>query len=220
MNIIPTPLKDVYIIEPAVFADNRGFFYESFNAKILEQAGLHYHFIQDNHSKSSYGVLRGLHYQNDPFAQAKLVRVVQGSVLDVVVDIRKGSPTFLQHFSLELSAENKRQLLIPRGFAHGFVVLSETCEFLYKCDNYYDKASEGGIAYNDPALNIDWQIPQEDIILSDKDRQKMPILILFIPLHDRENYCYCRTGRRGHSRNLPSGFFRRNKVRRFSAHAG
>ncbi|MFM2283164.1 MAG: hypothetical protein RL222_668 [Bacteroidota bacterium] len=171
MNIIPTPLKDVYIIEPAVFADNRGFFYESFNAKKLEQAGLHYHFIQDNHSKSSYGVLRGLHYQNDPFAQAKLVRVVQGSVLDVVVDIRKGSPTFLQHFSLELSAENKRQLLIPRGFAHGFVVLSETCEFLYKCDNYYDKASEGGIAYNDPALNIDWQIPQEDIILSDKDRQ-------------------------------------------------
>ena len=171
MEIISTSLKDLYIIKPTVFADNRGFFFESFNAKKLKEAGLNYNFIQDNHSKSTYGVLRGLHYQNNPFAQAKLVRVTQGSVLDVVVDIRKNSPTYLQHFSLEITAENKLQLLIPRGFAHGFVVLSETCEFLYKCDNYYDKASEGGIAYNDVALNIDWQIPEKDIILSEKDIQ-------------------------------------------------
>ncbi|MFN8238267.1 MAG: dTDP-4-dehydrorhamnose 3,5-epimerase [Chitinophagales bacterium] len=171
MKVLPTPLQDLFIVEPAVFADNRGFFYESYNAKKLQEAGQNYNFIQDNHSKSSYGVLRGLHYQNDPSAQTKLVRVTQGSVLDVVVDIRRGSPTFLQHFSLELSDENKLQLLIPRGFAHGFVVLSDTCEFLYKCDNYYDKASEGGIAYNDPTLNIDWRIPQQDIILSEKDKQ-------------------------------------------------
>jgi dTDP-4-dehydrorhamnose 3,5-epimerase len=171
MKVLPTPLPDLFIIEPAVFADNRGFFYESYNAKKMQEAGLNYDFIQDNHSKSSYGVLRGLHYQNNPAAQTKLVRVTQGKVLDVVVDIRRGSPTFLQHFALELSAENKLQLLIPKGFAHGFAVLSETCEFLYKCDNYYDKASEGGIAYNDPALNIDWMIPQQDIILSEKDLQ-------------------------------------------------
>lgn len=169
MKIIPTPLKDLYIIEPAVFIDNRGFFYESFNEKKLHETGLKYNFIQDNHSKSSYGVLRGLHYQNDPYAQAKLVRVTQGRVLDIVVDIRKGSPTYLQHFALELSDENKLQLLIPKGFAHGFAVLSQTCEFLYKCDNYYDKASEGGIAYNDPSLNINWMIPEKDIILSEKD---------------------------------------------------
>lgn len=169
MKIISTPLKDLYIIEPVVFTDNRGFFFESYNESKLLDAGLNYNFIQDNHSKSTYGVLRGLHYQNNPFAQAKLVRVTQGKVLDVVVDIRKNSPTYLQHFSLELSDENKLQLLIPAGFAHGFVVLSDTCEFLYKCDNYYNKSSEGGIAYNDPALNIDWMIPEEDIILSEKD---------------------------------------------------
>ncbi|MFN8295310.1 MAG: dTDP-4-dehydrorhamnose 3,5-epimerase [Chitinophagales bacterium] len=169
MKIISTPLKDLYIIEPVVFTDNRGFFFESYNEAKLLEAGLNYNFIQDNHSKSSYGVLRGLHYQNNPYAQAKLVRVTQGKVLDVVVDIRKNSPTYLQHFSLELSDENKLQLLIPAGFAHGFVVLSDTCEFLYKCDNYYNKSSEGGIAYNDPALNIDWMIPEDDIILSEKD---------------------------------------------------
>jgi dTDP-4-dehydrorhamnose 3,5-epimerase len=169
MKIISTPLKDLYIIEPVVFTDNRGFFFESYNESKLLDAGLNYNFIQDNHSKSTYGVLRGLHYQNNPYAQAKLVRATQGKVLDVVVDIRKNSPTYLQHFSLELSDENKLQLLIPAGFAHGFVVLSDTCEFLYKCDNYYNKSSEGGIAYNDPALNIDWMIPEEDIILSEKD---------------------------------------------------
>ncbi len=171
MEILTTPLQDVYILKPTVFADNRGFFFESFNDNKLKEANLYYNFIQDNHSKSSYGVLRGLHYQNNPYAQSKLVRVVQGKVLDVVVDIRKGSPTYLQHFTIELSAENKLQLLIPRGFAHGFVVLSETCEFLYKCDNYYNKASEGGIAYNDASLNINWTIPEADIILSDKDRE-------------------------------------------------
>lgn len=171
MKIIPTILKDLFILEPTVFKDERGFFFESFNKKKLQDAGLEYNFIQDNHSKSSYGVLRGLHYQNNPYAQAKLVRVIQGKVLDVVVDIRKKSPTYLQHFSIELTEENKLQLLIPRGFAHGFVVLSDTCEFLYKCDNLYDKASEGGIAYNDISLNIDWVIPEKDIILSDKDQR-------------------------------------------------
>jgi dTDP-4-dehydrorhamnose 3,5-epimerase len=170
MNIIPTPLQDVHIIQPKVFSDNRGFFFESFNVRNLLAAGLDYNFIQDNHSKSSYGVLRGLHYQNEPYAQAKLVRVTQGKVLDIVVDLRKGSPTYLRHYSLELSDENKTQLLIPRGFAHGFVVLSETCEFLYKCDNYYNKESEGGIAWNDPELKIDWLIPESDIILSEKDK--------------------------------------------------
>jgi dTDP-4-dehydrorhamnose 3,5-epimerase len=169
MKIIDTPILDLFVIEPTVFQDSRGFFYESFNNQKLLDKGLVYNFIQDNHSKSSYGVLRGLHYQNYPTAQSKLVRVTQGRVLDVAVDIRKNSPTFLQHFSIELSAENKLQLLIPRGFAHGFVVLSETCEFLYKCDNFYDKNSEGGIAYNDPTLNINWLIPEMDVILSEKD---------------------------------------------------
>ena len=171
MNVISTPFKDLFVLEPTVFSDARGFFYESYNAKKLLDFGIDYNFIQDNHSKSSYGVLRGLHYQNNPYAQTKLVRVTQGKVLDVVVDIRKNSPTFLQHFALELSAENKLQLLIPAGFAHGFLVISETCEFLYKCDNYYNKASEGGIAYNDPSLNIDWTISDKDIILSEKDAQ-------------------------------------------------
>ncbi len=169
MKIIPTPINDLFVLEPSVFEDSRGFFFESYNAQKLSEHGIEYNFIQDNHSKSGYGVLRGLHYQNDPHAQTKLVRVTQGKVLDVAVDIRRGSPTFLQHFSIELSAENKKQLLIPAGFAHGFVVLSEICEFLYKCDNYYNKSSEGGIAYNDPSLNIDWVIPKSDIILSEKD---------------------------------------------------
>lgn len=169
MTITPTTLNDLFILKPSVFEDNRGFFYESFSSQKLDEAGLYYNFIQDNHSKSTYGVLRGLHFQNAPYAQAKLVRVVQGKVLDVVVDLRKNSSTYLQHFSLEISAENKLQLLIPRGFAHGFVVMSDTCEFLYKCDNYYNKASEGGIAYNDTSLNIDWKIPTKDIILSPKD---------------------------------------------------
>lgn len=175
MKLINTPIKDLFLIEPTVFADSRGFFYESYNAQKLAEHGITYQFIQDNHSKSSYGVLRGLHFQNYPYAQTKLVRVTQGKVLDVAVDIRKGSPTFLQHYAVELSADNNLQLLIPQGFAHGFVVLSETCEFLYKCDNYYHKASEGGIAYNDATLNIDWKISETEIILSEKDRQNPTI---------------------------------------------
>lgn len=171
MKCISTPIPDLLIIEPTVFEDERGFFFESFSENQFLKNGLNYHFIQDNHSKSTYGVLRGLHYQNEPYAQAKLVRVIQGSVLDVAVDLRKDSSTFLQHFTIELSAENKKQLLIPRGFAHGFVVLTPTCEFLYKCDNVYNKTSEGGITYNDAQLNIDWKIPQADILLSEKDKQ-------------------------------------------------
>ncbi|MCC6515220.1 MAG: dTDP-4-dehydrorhamnose 3,5-epimerase [Chitinophagales bacterium] len=170
MKVITTPINDLFVIEPSVFADNRGFFYESYNAEKLKAFGINYEFVQDNHSKSSYGVLRGLHYQNNPYAQTKLVRVTHGKVLDVAVDIRRNSSTYLQHFSIELSAENKLQLLIPPGFAHGFVVLSETCEFLYKCDNYYNKSAEGGIAYNDSSLQIDWKIPANDIVLSEKDQ--------------------------------------------------
>lgn len=169
MQIVQTPISGLLILEPKVFGDHRGFFYESFNQSVLEAAGLNYNFVQDNHSSSQYGVLRGLHYQNSPFAQAKLVRVIRGSVVDVAVDLRGESPTFGHHFAIELSAENKKQLLIPRGFAHGFVVISEEAEFLYKCDNYYSKSSEGGIRYDDPDLNINWGIPASDVILSDKD---------------------------------------------------
>lgn len=170
MKLIQTAFPDLLIFEPTVFQDSRGFFYESFSNKYLAAAGLHYNFLQDNHSKSSFGVVRGLHFQREPFAQAKLVRVTRGSVLDVVVDLRRGSPTYLKHFSLELSEANKLQLLVPRGFAHGFSVLSEECEFLYKCDNYYDKASDAGIAYNDPQLNIDWKLRPDEMIVSDKDK--------------------------------------------------
>ena len=170
MKIIATEFPDLFIIEPTVFSDSRGFFYESFSNRILAEAGLHYNFLQDNHSKSRYGVLRGLHYQKEPFAQAKLVRVTKGKVLDVVVDLRSGSPTYLKSFSLELSDDNKLQLLVPRGFAHGFSVLSEECEFLYKCDNYYDKAADAGIAYNDPQLEIDWKLKPGEMIVSEKDK--------------------------------------------------
>ncbi|MCB9034934.1 MAG: dTDP-4-dehydrorhamnose 3,5-epimerase [Chitinophagales bacterium] len=170
MILTKTTIPDVFIIEPTVFEDDRGFFYESYNQEKLKAHNINYHFVQDNHSKSTYGVLRGLHFQLEPYAQTKLVRVTQGAVLDVAVDLRKNSPTYLQHIAVELSAENKKQLLIPRGFAHGFVVLTPTCEFLYKCDNFYNKAADGGILYNDPTLNIDWKIPKEDIILSEKDK--------------------------------------------------
>lgn len=169
MKIIETNIPDLLIIEPTIFEDERGFFFESYNHQKFVDAGLNYNFVQDNHSKSTFGVLRGLHFQRTPYAQTKLVRVTQGKVLDVAVDLRAGSPTFLKHFSLELSAENKKQLLIPRGFAHGFVVLSDTCEFLYKCDNLYHKASDGGIIFNDNSLNIDWILPKEKLIISEKD---------------------------------------------------
>jgi dTDP-4-dehydrorhamnose 3,5-epimerase len=170
MKVVSTNLKDCYIIEPSVYKDERGYFFESFNKKnFLEKTGLTVDFVQDNQSKSSYGVLRGLHFQKGDSAQAKLVRVLSGKVLDVAVDLRKDSPTFKKCFSIELTAENKKQLFVPRGFAHGFVVLSDEAEFFYKCDNYYNKDSEGGIIYNDQELNIDWKIDKKDIIVSEKD---------------------------------------------------
>ncbi|MEZ5014909.1 MAG: dTDP-4-dehydrorhamnose 3,5-epimerase [Chitinophagales bacterium] len=169
MPFIDTDIAGVFVFEPQVYSDDRGYFFESFNATHFLDKEMDVNFVQDNQSHSRYGVLRGLHYQLNPFAQAKLVRVVQGEVLDVAVDLRAGSPTYGKHVSLVISAENKKQLYIPRGFAHGFVVLSETADFLYKCDNYYSKEQDGGIIYNDPELHIDWQIPEKDIILSEKD---------------------------------------------------
>lgn len=170
MEIEQTGLKDCLIIKPRVFEDPRGYFFESFNQKTFEdKTGLSGKFVQDNQSYSSYGVIRGLHAQSGDFAQAKLVRVTKGEVLDVAVDVRQGSPTYGKHISVRLSAENKLQLYVPRGFLHGFSVLSETAEFLYKCDNFYDKASETGVIYNDKDLNIDWMIPEEHHAISEKD---------------------------------------------------
>lgn len=175
MNVIETDIEGVVIIEPKVFGDKRGYFFESFSQKKFEEKVCKTTFVQDNESKSTYGVLRGLHFQKMPYAQSKLVRVVKGRVLDIAVDIRKGSPTFGKHIAAELSEENRLQFFVPRGFAHGFVVLSDQAIFQYKCDNYYAPQSEGGIMWNDPALNIDWQIQLEDIILSGKDK-KNPLL--------------------------------------------
>ncbi len=171
MPFLTTEIPDLLIFEPKVFADSRGYFFESYNEKIFEQQGVNIRFVQDNQSSSSYGVIRGLHYQLNPYAQTKLIRVLSGKILDVAVDMRKGSPTFGQHFDIELSAENKKQLLIPKGFAHGFSVLSETAEVLYKCDEFYNKNSEGGIRFDDPALNIDWQVAADKAIVSEKDQQ-------------------------------------------------
>ena len=171
MQISTTFIKDLLVIEPTVFNDERGYFFESFNKKKFEElTGLKIDFVQDNESKSKYGTLRGLHYQVQPFSQAKLVRVIKGKVLDIAVDIRENSETYGKYFSLELSDDNKKQLLIPRGFAHGFVVLSEEAIFTYKCDNYYNKEAEGGIIFNDSHLNIDWKIDPAEIILSEKDK--------------------------------------------------
>lgn len=170
MNIQETGLKDCVIIKPTVFEDSRGYFFESFNQKTFEdRTGSSGNFVQDNQSFSKYGVIRGLHAQTGAFAQAKLVRVLKGEVLDVCVDIRPDSPTFGQHVSVKLSAENRLQLYIPRGFLHGFSVLSETAEFFYKCDNFYNKESELGIMYNDKSLNINWEIPVGKESVSDKD---------------------------------------------------
>ncbi|HNO27381.1 MAG TPA: dTDP-4-dehydrorhamnose 3,5-epimerase [Chitinophagales bacterium] len=169
MPFIETPISGLYVYEPKVFEDARGYFYESFNVQVFGEKGINTNFVQDNQSRSSYGVLRGLHYQLAPHAQAKLVRVISGEVYDVAVDIRKGSPTFGQHFGVILSAENKKQLYIPRGFAHGFVVLSETAEFFYKCDNFYNKEHDAGIRFDDATINIDWKIPHSDIQVSEKD---------------------------------------------------
>lgn len=170
MKISKTDIEGVVIIEPSVFEDERGYFFESYNQAKMEEAGLNYTFIQDNQSKSSYGTVRGIHFQKGEFAQAKLVRVLEGTVLDVAVDLRKNSPTFGKYVAVELSAENKKQLMIPRGFGHGFSVLSKTAVFAYKCDNVYNKASEGGIRFDDPDINIDWKINPKDAILSEKDK--------------------------------------------------
>jgi dTDP-4-dehydrorhamnose 3,5-epimerase len=162
-------IPGLIIIEPAVFEDSRGYFFESYNQSLFQQNGIPGNFVQDNQSQSSYGVIRGLHFQKHPFAQSKLIRVLAGKIFDVVIDIRKGSPTFGQSFNIKLSAENKKQLFIPQGFAHGFSVLSETASVLYKCDQFYNKQSEGGIRYNDPQLNIDWKVTIDKASVSEKD---------------------------------------------------
>ena len=176
MECIRTEIKDCFIIKPTVFSDNRGYFFESFNEQKFNQVtGLEIHFVQDNQAKSDRGILRGLHFQNGEHAQAKLVRVLQGKVIDVAVDLRKDSPTYLQHVAVELSAENNLQLFVPRGFAHGYSVLEDNTIFCYKCDNYYNKEAEGGVFYADPKLNINWQLNEDEVILSEKDKQLMNI---------------------------------------------
>lgn len=170
MKIIETNLSGCFLIEPKLFHDERGYFMESFNEKTFNEIlNTSVHFVQDNQSVSTKGVLRGLHYQTGAHAQAKLVRVLEGSVLDIALDIRPNSPTYGQHFSVELSAENQKQLFVPKGFAHGFLVLSERATFFYKCDHYYHKESEAGIKFDDPALNIDWNFSREQLIVSEKD---------------------------------------------------
>lgn len=169
MKVIPTDIEGVVIIEPDVFGDARGYFMESWSQQRFNESVREVEFVQDNQSKSCYGVVRGLHFQRGEYSQSKLVRVAQGRVLDVAVDIRRGSPTFGRHIAVELSDENHRQLFIPRGFAHGFSVLSSEAVLQYKCDNYYSPKNEGAIAWNDPTIGINWQLPVEDIILSAKD---------------------------------------------------
>lgn len=172
MNVIKTDIEGVVVIEPQVFGDERGYFFESFNAEcFLAETGIDVAFVQDNESRSKRGVLRGLHFQREPYAQAKLVRVVRGRVLDVAVDIRPGSPTFGKYVATELSGENHRQMFIPKGFAHGYVVLEDDTVFQYKCDEYYHPESEAGIAWNDPQIGIEWPLSEDEIILSDKDRK-------------------------------------------------
>lgn len=189
MNVITTDIDGVFIIEPRIFSDSRGYFFESYNQKEFDEKIGSVRFVQDNESFSSYGVLRGLHFQKPPFAQSKLVRVISGRVLDIAVDIRRGSPTYGQHVAVELSGENHRQFFIPRGFAHGFVVLSETALFQYKCDNFYAPQSEGAIAWDDPALAIDWRIPADRILLSEKDRRH-PLLKDMEPVFDYNTDLY------------------------------
>ena len=170
MEIIKTNIEGVFIIEPRVFGDSRGYFFESFNAReFKEKTGLDFNIVQDNESMSTYGVMRGLHFQRPPFTQSKLVRCVRGKVLDVAVDIRKGSPTYGQHVAVELTEDNHRQVFIPKGFAHGFVVLSQTAVFQYKCDNFYAPQADGGVSILDESLGIDWRIPTDKALLSDKD---------------------------------------------------
>ncbi len=172
MKIIETEIQGLFVIEPDVYSDSRGYFFESFNKRRFEeQTGISVDFVQDNESRSTYGIVRGLHFQKPPHAQAKLVRVVSGRVLDVAVDLREGSPTYGRHVAVELSGENHRQMFIPKGFAHGFSVLSEEAVFQYKCDDYYAPETEGAVAWDDPDLAIDWHVPAEDIRLSEKDRK-------------------------------------------------
>jgi dTDP-4-dehydrorhamnose 3,5-epimerase len=175
MPFLETGFEGLLVYEPRVFHDDRGYFFESYNQKAFEAAGLFFDWVQDNQARSTYGVIRGLHFQHEPHAQTKLLRALEGAILDVVVDMRKGSSTYGQVYSVELSASNKRQLLVPRGFAHGYSVLSDTAEILYKCDNFYNKAAEGGIRYDDPALAIDWKVPMASAVLSAKDLE-LPVL--------------------------------------------
>lgn len=175
MAFVKTEFPGLVIFEPHILKDARGYFYESFNVRTFENEGITNPFVQDNQAFSGRGTLRGLHYQLDPFSQAKLVRVIQGEVLDVVVDLRKGSPTFKKSFSIILSGENQKQMYVPRGFAHGYAVLSDTALFFYKCDNYYSKENEGGVFYADPELKIDWMLDTNEILLSEKDKQN-PLL--------------------------------------------
>ena len=175
MNVIKTDIEGVVIIEPKIFEDSRGYFFESFSQREFDEKVAPIVFLQDNESKSSYGVMRGLHFQKPPFTQSKLVRCVKGSVLDVAVDIRKGSPTYGKHVAVELTEDNHRQLFIPKGFAHGFAVLSDTAIFQYKCDDFYHPEADGGISILDKSLEIDWKIPTDKVILSDKDT-KHPML--------------------------------------------
>ncbi len=170
-----TGFPGLLVYRPAIFEDKRGYFFESYNQKTFSTGGIEIQFIQDNQASSSFAVIRGLHYQKEPFAQTKLIRVLSGKIIDVAVDIRKNSPTYGKAFSIELSAENKKQLLIPKGFAHGYSVVSETAEVFYKCDAFYNKESEGGIAWNDPALDIDWKVPGSDAVISEKDSIYPPL---------------------------------------------
>lgn len=187
MKIIDTDIQGVVIIEPRIFRDDRGYFFESFSQKEFEEKVLKTSFVQDNESKSSYGVLRGLHFQTPPFAQSKLVRVVKGAVLDVAVDIRSGSPTYGQHVAVELTEDNHRQFFVPRGFAHGFSVLSEEVIFQYKCDNFYAPKNEGALAWDDQELNIDWRIPRDKVVLSEKDKYHPCLKDFQSPFHFDEN---------------------------------
>lgn len=175
MNIIKTEIEGLVIVEPRIFRDDRGYFYESFSQREFEEEVCRTTFVQDNQSMSSYGVVRGLHFQKPPFCQSKLVRCIKGAVLDVAVDIRKGSPTFGKYVAVELTEDNHRQFFVPRGFAHGFAVLSEVAVFQYKCDNYYNKESEGAIAWNDEQIAVDWRLPSEKVILSEKDKLSKPL---------------------------------------------
>lgn len=171
MPFTPTTFPGLIIIEPVILEDSRGYFFEAYNENIFRENNIHITFVQDNQSRSSYGVIRGLHYQRPPHAQSKLIRVLSGAIVDTVLDLRTGSPTYGETFSIQLSSENKKQLFIPKGFAHGFSVISEFAEVIYKCDSYYNKESEAGILYNDPQLGIDWQLPSEKIQVSEKDQQ-------------------------------------------------